>query len=202
MEITRTLVAGAMGLALVVGGVGCGAAADRAADEAIDAAVDQAAADSGCEDLDIDPDGSASGTCGDVAFDVDADAATGGDVSVESDAGGFAIGSGADLPEGWPTDLAVIEGLDVLYATSDSLGLNVTGNLDGDLDEISEQVRSDVEAAGFTISEDVTEDEGDGRMGTDITATDGTFEARLGITETPNDPRGGILVVYFLEPLA
>lgn len=198
MEITRTLVAGAMGLALVVGGVGCGAAAEKAAEAATDRALDDAAEQAGCEELDVDPDGSVSGSCDDVDFAADAD----GDVSVESDTGGYGIGSGADLPEGWPADLAVIEGLDVLYATSDSLGLNVTGNLDGDLTEIADQVRSDVEAAGFTISVDETGDEGDGRMATHITATNDTYEARLAITETPNDPRGNILVVYFLEPLA
>ncbi|HEX7135669.1 MAG TPA: hypothetical protein VF228_24035, partial [Iamia sp.] len=73
MEITRTLVAGAMGLALVVGGVGCGQAAEKVADEAVEDAIEdaeQAAEENGaCEDLDISSDGDVSGSCGGTDFE-------------------------------------------------------------------------------------------------------------------------------------
>ncbi|HEX7131722.1 MAG TPA: hypothetical protein VF228_04070, partial [Iamia sp.] len=77
-----------------------------------------------------------------------------------------------------------------------------TGYLDGDLQTVSDGILADVEAAGFTITEDVTEDEGDGRMGRNITGTDAEYEARIAITETPNQPKGDLTIAYYLEPQA
>jgi len=199
MEITRTLVAGAMGLALVVGGVGCGQAAEKATEEAVEEAAEAAVEESGdCEEVDIGSDGSFSGSCNGTDIETEAD----GDVDVSSEEGGFGIGSGADLPEGWPADLEVIEGLELSISADDEFGLGVNGNMDGDLTETADQVRADIEAADFTLEDEVTEDEGDGRMSTSFVATNAEFEARIAVTETPNDPHGNLTIAYYLEFLA
>lgn len=198
MEITRTLVAGAMGLALVVGGVGCGQAAEKAAEKAAEQAIEQ---NGDCEDIDISSDGGVSGSCNGTEFAANGET---GEVDVETDGGDVGIGSGADLPEGWPADLEVVDGLEVFISLSDELGLNFTGHLgeDADIEAVADEIRADLEAAGFTIEDDVTGDEGDGRMQTSITAPGEEFTARIAVTETPNDPQGALTVAYFLEPIA
>lgn len=174
MHGTQKVVSAAVGLVLVVGGFGCRQVARYAAEDASDRITDRAV-DESYEY---------------TAPDIDIDA---GDDATE-------IGAGADLPEGWPAELGLVEDLDVLYTTADTLGLNVTGNVDGDLATTARAIETDLVDAGFTVDDEVTSDEGDGRSSTVVTATGPEHTGTVTLTETPNDPHGSLTIVYLLLP--
>lgn len=115
------------------------------------------------------------------------------------DAGDVDLGSEADLPDGWPAALVLAEDLDVLYSTSDALGLNVTGNVDGEVADITAEIKADLEVAGFTAA-DALETETGGQQVATLTATGPDHTATVTVTETPTDPHGSLTVVYLLVP--
>jgi hypothetical protein len=170
----QKVVSAVVGLVIVVGGFGCRQIARNASDDVADRVADRAVEQS------YDWSGP----------DIDT-----GDDSTD-------IGSGADVPEGWPADLGLVEDLDVLYTTADALGLNVTGNVDGDLAATARAIEMDLVDAGFTVDNEVTADQGDGRSSTVVTATGPEHTATVTLTETPQDPHGALTIVYLLVPTA
>jgi len=169
----QKVVSAVVGLVIVVGGYGCRQlAADRADD------VGERVAEAAAEEV------------YDGSIDV-------GGAEIDTDAGAT---EEVDLPEGWPADLVVVDDLDVLFTTADSTGLNITGNVDGDLATTARAIEADLVGAGFTVDDEVTSDEGDGRSSTVVTATGPEHTATVSVTETPNDPHGSLTVVYLLLP--
>ncbi len=54
------------------------------------------------------------------------------------------------LPKGWPTELKVVDGL-TIESSSDLTGPSVVGTVAGDVAGITEAIRADLAAAGFTV---------------------------------------------------
>jgi hypothetical protein len=182
----QKVVSAVVGLVIVVGGYGCRQVvanqsddvAERITEEAIDDAYEAYEWDGPSHSV-TDEDGTS------VIVDDDTE-----------------LGAGADVPEGWPADLEVVDGLDVLFTTADTMGLNVTGNLDGEIDAVVADITADLEAAGFTIDGEAPRTETDGRAVVSLTATGPDHTATIGVTETPNDVHGNLTIVYLLVPTA
>jgi hypothetical protein len=174
----QKVVSAVVGLVIVVGGFGCRQIARNASEGVADRAAERAVEQS---------------------YDWTGPEGDGPDVDIDTDAG---ADEKVEVPEGWPTDLTVVDGLDVLYTTADTLGLNITGNVDGDRAETARAIEMDLVDAGFTVDDEVTADEGDGRSSTVVTATGAAHTATVSVTETPNDVHGNLTIVYLLVPTA
>ena len=176
MKVRRGVVAGLVGLALVVGASGCGKIGEKVAEEAIERNSD-------CENIDINADeGAVSGSCAGEDFDANAS-------------------GNADLPDDWPTDLAPPEGFKIVTSTASDTPirtLNVVGSLDGDVTEVYEGIKAQLTAAGYTIDTDSLADAGNGPAGT-MAATGADFTAAVTVSESVNALEGNVTVTYTLN---
>lgn len=179
MEIRRTLAAGAIGLAFVAGGVGCGKAADKVAERSVEEALERSG---DCENVDIDADGGVSGECGGESIDVDAS----GD---------------AELPDGWPEGLAPPEGANIVFSSETGGSLSVVAGIDGEVGAVADGITAQLEEAGYTIEDESSADSG-GIQSATIRATGDEYEALIAVTDATNaaNERGNITVNYTLTP--
>ncbi len=170
----RRGVAGLMGLALVVGASGCSKVGEKIAEEAVER-------NTNCSNVDIDAsEGGFSGNCEGQDLDVNAS-------------------GNAELPDGWPADLAPPEGFNIVtsQASSNPTVLNVIGGLDGEVGAVYEGVKTQLTAAGFTIDDDSLTDGPSGQVGL-LTATGAEFRADVSVSEVANAVEGNITVTYTL----
>lgn len=173
----RRGVAGLMGLALLVGAAGCGKVGEKIAEEAVER-------NSNCSDVDINTEeGGFSGNCEGQDLDVN-------------------VAGNAELPDGWPSDLAPPEGFNIVtsQATSNPTVLNVIGGLDGEVGAVYEGVKTQLTAAGFTIEGDSLTDGPTGQAGV-LSATGTEFRADVTVSEVENAVEGNITVTYTLTAL-
>lgn len=177
MDITRTLAAGALGLVLLTGAAGCGAVAEEAGERIAEEAVEQ---NSDCSDVEIDSEGGFSGTCGGDQIDVDA----------SGDAG---------LPDAWPAELAPPDRAQVITSTDTDGSLALTYGLDGEVAAVADEVKAQLEAAGYTIDDD-TAAQSAGSTSASVSATGPEYSADVVITDVQNAVEGNITVVYTLLP--
>lgn len=177
MEIRRVMAAGAVGVALVASGVGCGAITDKATEKATEKVIEES---SNCEDVDIDTGGGFSGNCDGESIDVDVD----GD---------------AELPEGWPAELAPPEGAKIVFATNTSGTLSVTAGLDGEVDAVTDGIATQLEEAGYTVDDQSSADNG-GVATASIRATSDAYQALVAVTEVENGLDGNLTISYTLTP--
>lgn len=171
MGIRRTMAAGGLAVVLVVAGAGCGKAAETLAEKA-----------SGCEDIDASGD-EVGAECDGVSAGVDAE----GNVAVTDQDGNSTDLSGqgdGTLPEGWPSDLALPEGASIVASnvTQDPKAFTVIAAADGDPTAIYEDLRTQMEGAGYTIDSDSSSDAGGGAFST-LTASGPDYDASLSVAE-------------------
>lgn len=174
MQLKRSALAGLVALGLVMGGSACGKAAEKVAEEAIEQNSD-------CENVDLS-DAGASGECGGESFDVNAD----GD---------------AELPEGFPADLAPPADAQITFSTSSDGNFSVIAGLDGDRASVTDGIVSQLEAAGYTIDNQSEADSGAGATST-VTATGADYTANVVVTEVENAVEGNLTVAYTLTKVA
>jgi hypothetical protein len=176
MDVRRGVAAGLVGLALLAGTTGCSKIGEKVAEEAIEQ-------NSNCENVDINTDeGGFAGNCD--GNDIDANLA--GD---------------ADLPEGWPSELAPPEGLKIVTSNATDTpirSLNVIGSLDGDVATVYEGIKTQLTAAGYTIDTDSLADGPTGPAGT-LAATGPEYTAAVSVSEIANALDGNVTVTYTLN---
>jgi hypothetical protein len=170
MRIDRKLLAAGMAASLVFVGSACGKVAEKATEKAIESQS------GGDVDLDTDS-GAVKYTDGD-----------GNSTNVDVN------GSGADLPEDWPADLAPPDAVRLTIANTQADGsMTAIGEADGTIDDYLDGLKSQVEAAGYeidgdsSIAVDATDYAGFNATGADykLTAALATSEAgKVSITLT------------------
>jgi hypothetical protein len=137
---------------------------------------------SNCEDIDINADeGAVSGSCEGEDFDANAS-------------------GNAELPEGWPTDLAPPEGFQIVTSTASDTPvrtLNVIGSLDGEVATVYEGMKAQLTAAGYTIETDSLAEGPTGPAGT-LAATGPELTAAVSVSEVANALEGNVTVTYTL----
>ncbi|HEX7132525.1 MAG TPA: hypothetical protein VF228_08115 [Iamia sp.] len=101
-----------------------------------------------------------------------------------------------DLPEGWPQDLALVDGLAV-QSTSDVGGPSVIGNVKGDLVAVTEAVRADLAEAGFVV--DDLRSTAPAAGGSVTQAAGPAGEVTVLISPVP-EQAGAVLVTYRVQP--
>lgn len=122
----RPLVALALLPALLLFG-GCGEASDKIAEKAAEKAIENQTGG----DVDIDADGGGVRVeTPDGVFESDAE----GNFSMESEDG--TVTAGAGLPEDWPEDLPLPDGVEVVYGSSSPEGATVTLTGTGSVDDL------------------------------------------------------------------
>ncbi len=130
------LIAGAAALALVtVLGTGCGKVANKVADKATEKAIDHATGGS-----------------------VDVNSSDGG-VSIRTKDGSATYGNGTKLPDGWPKDLPVPDGMELHSATSSKSSgttyLMITGTAESaEPAGMYDALKQELVDAGYTIDND------------------------------------------------
>jgi hypothetical protein len=113
--------------------------------------------------------------------------ALGGDVDLNLD------GNGASMPEGWPSEVPVIDGTiesSVRLGSGDTQTWSVTITV-ANTDEAWATIRSDFEGAGFTT--DFESVSSDGAMGS---FSDGSYSVIVDIAE---DGSGGLAATYIVS---
>lgn len=121
-----------------------------------------------------------------------------GGITVEGDDGStFSADTGGSLPDNWPADVPVIDGT-VLYAqtaSDESAGTTYSAAIEteGTIESVYEQIRSDLEGAGFTKTAEVT-------------STDGSFASFTGdtyqVTVTVAESEGKVNAIYIVAPVS
>ncbi|MFN8019484.1 MAG: hypothetical protein U0P45_15380 [Acidimicrobiales bacterium] len=151
----------ALGLAgvLVLVGTGCGKAAEKVQEKALEKST-------GAKDVDINKDG---------------------DVTVkDKDGNTFQVGN-ADLPSDWPEDLKPPSSVKLAGAqtstTNGKKSLIVSGETSDSFDDIYRGIKSQLEAAGYEITND-TNTSGASGNGAIISATGSDWNAQITIGET------------------
>lgn len=176
MDIRRGMAMGLVGLALVVGSTGCSKIGEKVAEEAIEQ-------NSNCEGVDVDvEEGGFSGTCD--GQDIDAN-----------------VSGNADLPEGYPAEVAPPEGFAIISATGTAgESYDVFGSIDGEVDAVYESVKTQLTDAGYTVDA-ATDTLAEGPTGTvgNFTATGPEFAVNVTVSEvTQASLDGNITVNYVL----
>ena len=117
---------------------GCGGAADKVSEQVAEKAVEQAIENEGGGNVDIDTDGD-------------------GSLSIETEDGSFSTGTG-ELPETWPEDVPLPEGLEIGAGTtmdsSDGKLVSITAASDASPAELLEELKETLSA--WTISGEVS----------------------------------------------
>lgn len=173
MRVRRSAAAGLVGLALVIGASGCGKITEKVAEEAVERNSD-------CKDVDIDSsEGGFSGNCGGDDIDLNAS-------------------GNAELPEGYPAELAPPEGTEIISGTGtgDPVNFNVFGTLQGDVATVYEEAKAQVEGAGYAI-EAATDSLADGPTGTvgNFTAANDQYIVNVTVAEVATED-GEVSVNY------
>lgn len=175
MDVRRGVAAGLVGLALLAGTTGCSKIGEKVAEEAIEANSD-------CENIDINADeGAVSGSCEGQDFDANAS-------------------GNAEVPEGWPTELAPPEGLKIVTSNATDTPvrtLTVIGSLDGDVATVYEGIKTQLTEAGYTIDADSLADGPTGPAGT-LGATGAEYTAAVSVSEVANALDGNVTITYTL----
>ena len=175
MDVRRGVAAGLVGLALLAGTTGCSKIGEKVAEEAIEQ-------NSNCEGVDVDiEEGGFSGNCD--GQDIDANAS-----------------GNADVPDGWPAELAPPEGLRIVTSNATDTPvrtLNVIGSLDGDVTAIYEGIKTQLTTAGYTIDSDALSDGPTGPVGT-LAATGAEYTAAVSVSEVANALDGNVTITYTL----
>lgn len=177
MDVRRGVAAGLVGLALVIGSTGCSKVGEKVAEEAIEA-------NSNCEDVDIDAgEGGFSGNC------------DGTDINAN-------VSGNADLPDGYPADLAPPEGFEIISGTGVAEPVqtyDVYGTIVGDVAGTYEQAKTQFTEAGYTIDTDSLADGPTGPVG-NFTATGPEYTANVTVSEVAMD-EGDVSVNYVLTAI-
>lgn len=126
---------------------------ERAAEQAIENQLEEQG-QSGDVDVDID-DGDINIDTPDGDINVDQD---GGNVQIQGESGdvdiNFDEGGGVDLPDGFPSEVPLPDGLDIKSASSidapEGASYIINGAVDGDLGDATDAYISMLEDAGFT----------------------------------------------------
>lgn len=175
MRVRRSAAAGLVGLALVIGASGCGKITDKVAEEAIERNSD-------CTDVDIDSgDAGFTGNCG------------GTDISGN-------LSGNAELPDGYPAELAPPEGTKIVAATGtqDPAAYDVFGTLAGEVADVYADVKAQAEAAGYTI-DPATDSLSDGPTGPvgNFTGTNGELTLNVTVSSVATG-EGEVSINYVL----
>lgn len=178
MEIRRALTAGAIGFALLVGGVGCGKVAEKASQKAAEKVIERS---SDCEDVELDGSGRVAAECDEGTFEFDG-------------------GGGAELPGDWPQELGLPEGARILMSSTSSGTMSVTAGVDGDVDEVAATLTSQLEEAGFTVEDETSTDLGEIRTAT-VRATGDRYEATVMVGDMAGGDHGDLTLTYSLTPV-
>ena len=132
-----------------------------------------------------------------------AEQGAGGDVDLNSDDGTIKYtdeegnvselnvdGAGTDLPEDWPTELAPPESVKLLTATTNTVdgvkSLYVLGETDGTVEDLIGGLKTQVEGAGFEITNDSSMT-GSGGAFSSLTATSADWDLNANVTEGETD---------------
>lgn len=184
MGMKRTVMAGGLALALVVGGSACSKVAEKVAEKA-----------SGCEDIDASGD-EVGAECDGVSSKVDSD----GNASVtDEDGNSFDVsadGTG-ELPEGWPADLAPPEGTRIISSNVSNGNFSVTAGIDGDVTAAYEGIKSQLDRAGYTLEADTVTSAGIGDVAS-VTASGPGFDASVSVSENQAQPEYGTVLVNWV----
>jgi hypothetical protein len=120
----------------------------------------------------------------------------GGDVDINAEDGSVKLtdeegntseyGSGAELPEGWPSDLALPDGVTILgSSTRTENGVEtmfVTGESETSLDDLYEQIKKQLTDAGYEIVNDSNMSSSSGGFAS-VEATGDEYTANVTISE-------------------
>lgn len=178
MDVRRGVAVGLVGLALVIGGAGCGKVGEKVAEEAIERNTD-------CKDVDIDAgEGGFAGDCGEL-----------GDIDVNASGNG-------ELPDGYPAELAPPEGTEIITAVGNPdpvQSYDVFGTVVGEVAGVYETVKTQVTAAGYTIDTDSLAEGPTGPVG-NLTATGPEYTAVVTVSEVATDD-GEVSINYVLTAL-
>lgn len=186
MEIRRKLLAGAIGLALVAGTVGCGGSDEEAGDEVAETAPDRTTGTAPGRTTGTAPDGTAGG-----------DGTTGRtDGTVDADGDGD-----ADLPPHWPARFVLPERMTLIRAITHADEIQVRGTIEGELDAVVAEFETVVEEAGLGIYEQMTTPSDD--QTTNVTrSADAEYDVFVAVAEAAAAPEGELVVDIELNPKA
>ena len=172
MDVRRGVAAGLVGLALLAGATGCSKIGEKVAEEAVERNSD-------CENVDINTDeGGFAGNCN--GNDIDAN-----------------ISGNADLPDGYPAELAPPEGYEIISSTGTATPVqtyDVFGTMVGEVGTVYEQVKTQLTDAGYTVDTDSLAEGPTGPVG-NFTATGPDYTAVVTVSEVATDD-GEISVNY------
>jgi hypothetical protein len=139
--------------------------------------------------------GGGSSDTGDAAKEKDPNASTKGSVALDTKDGTVKYddgkgnqtemnidGSGASLPDGWPSELAPPESITITTSSSSKdKGLTVIGETTQGTAEVAAAIKSKAEAAGYEVAQETSTDvTGDAYSG--FTATKGEQELTVGVS--------------------
>lgn len=174
MDVRRGVAAGLVGLALLAGTTGCSKIGETVAEEAVERNSD-------CENVDINTDeGGFAGNCG--GNDIDA-----------------SISGNADLPDGYPAEVAPPEGFEIISSTGTATPVqtyDVFGTMVGEVGATYEQVKTQFTEGGYTIDADSLAEGPTGPVG-NFSATGPDFTAAVTVSEVATD-EGEISINYVL----
>lgn len=173
MGIRRTMTAGGLVVALVIGSASCGKAAEEIAEQA-----------SGCENIDASGD-EVSAECDGISAGVDAE----GNASVTNENGESVEISGqgeASLPEGWPSELTLPADAKIVTsaASQNPLTYVVNAGTDGDVAAVTEDIKAQLTAAGYTIDSESDATAGAGATST-LSASGTEFDTSVTVSAAP-----------------
>lgn len=116
--------------ALVLALTGCQQAAEQAAEQAVEQAIEDGG--SGVSDVEIDDNG----------------------ITVEGEDGSFSAGQGDELPEGWPSEVALPDGATITSSMGvdqgGEQGWSVVANFDDSPNAVVDAFKASLTGAGFT----------------------------------------------------
>jgi hypothetical protein len=197
MGIKRTAAALAVA-AVVIGTSACGAVADKAGETAGEKLAEKAIEEGSGGNADVDiSDGGVKISDGEGGtYEVDAD----GNVSGSSGDGEYQIGEAAELPEGWPADLAPPSGADIVSAITTADSMSVVANIDAPIRDVYEAVKGQLADAGYEVTNDSYTSSDTGDFAT-LSGTGDEFEVVVTITDGSSGD-GGSMATMSLQKVA
>jgi len=176
------LAALAVGPALLFA-AGCGKASEKAAEKIAERAIEDQLG--GNADVDYGPDGSARIETADGIYETDGE----GNVRIETADG--TVTGGVGVPEGWPEDVPIPDGIDVQYGAASSDGASIAGNSTGSPAEVVDAFTGAL--SGWEVEPGSVVDSGDGAMRA-ASFSDG--ERSLVISAMASDDGTSVSIVY------
>lgn len=177
MDVRRGVAASLVGLALLAGTTGCSKIGEKVAEEAIEN-------NSNCEGVDVNiEEGGFSGNCD--GQDIDAN-----------------VSGNADLPDGYPAELAPPEGFSIISATGSATPVqtyDVFGSIDGEVEAVYEQIKTQVTEAGYTIDPN-TDSLAEGPTGTvgNFVAAGPEYSVNVTVSEVTQAALDGNITVNYV----